>query len=81
VFPPQIFTSCWLFASFGGWRNHRVAVLEPSTACPFEIEKAIERGSVARLAARASLEARVTLRVQTGLAGVSGLSAEGEFLA
>ena len=48
TFPASTFPSCWLFASFGGWRNHNVAILEPSTTYPFELEKAIERDSSPR---------------------------------
>jgi len=81
LFSPQVFTSCWLFASFGAWRNHRVAILEPATAHPMEMEKAIARGSAPTLAAGASLEATVALRVQAGLTEVGGVSPEGEFLA
>ena len=80
TFPASIFPTCWMFASFGGWRNHNVAILEPSTTYPFEIENAIERGTAPRLAAGASLEAKMALNVQTGLSRVSGVSPSGSFL-
>ena len=80
TFSAQVFPTCWLFASFGGWRNHYVAVIEPSTTHPFEIEKAIERGTASTLAAGASLETRMALRVQTGLSHVRGLSEAGIFV-
>jgi hypothetical protein len=69
-----------MFASFGGWRGHNVAILEPSTTHPCELEKAIERGTAPRLAAGASLEAKVALNVQAGLAHVGGVSPAGSFV-
>ncbi len=80
TFCPSVFSSCWLFASFGGWRNHNVAILEPSTAYPFEIEKAIERGTAPVLAPGASLETQIALRIQTGLSKVNGVSPSGDFI-
>lgn len=79
-FPASTFPSCWVFASFGGWRNHSVVILEPSTTYPFEVEKAIERGTARSLAAGASLQAQMVLKVQTGLSRVSGLSPAGSFV-
>jgi hypothetical protein len=80
IFPSSVFPSCWLFASFGGWRNHNVAILEPSTTYPFGLEKAIERGTAATLASGAKLEAEMAFRVQTGLSRVNGISASGAFI-
>lgn len=34
TFDQQVFASCWLFATYGGWRNYNVAVLEPCTGYP-----------------------------------------------
>jgi hypothetical protein len=80
TFSADVFRSCWLFASFGGWRNHNVAIIEPSTTYPFEIEKAIERGTAPILATGQSIETRTAMRVQTGLSRVRGLSASGSFV-
>jgi Domain of unknown function (DUF5107) len=80
TFSAAVFPSCWLFASFGGWRNHNVAILEPSTTYPFEIEKAIERGTARVLTPGASLETKMALHVETGLSKVSGLSPSGGFV-
>jgi hypothetical protein len=35
-FDPAVFPSCWLFASYGGWRDYNVAVLEPCTGYPLQ---------------------------------------------
>jgi len=80
IFSPEVFPTCWLFASFGGWRSHNVAIVEPSTTYPFEIEKAIERGAAPILGPGATIETRMALKIQTGLSGVSGLSETGSFV-
>jgi hypothetical protein len=64
VFDPRVFGSCWLFGSFGGWRNYRVAVLEPSTSYPFQVERAAKQGKLYKLAAGAALQTQVTLDIQ-----------------
>jgi hypothetical protein len=79
VFPSEVFTSCWLFATYGGWRNYHVAVLEPSTAYPVSVEQAIERGTVRVIDAGETLTVRVRFRVQRGLSRVRGLTEQGDF--
>lgn len=68
-FDSEVFRSCWLFASYGGWRNYYVAVIEPATGWPFQIEKVIERGLARSLPAGASLETVVTFRVEETAGG------------
>jgi hypothetical protein len=80
TFPASTFPSYWVFASFGGWQNHNVVILEPSTTYPFELEKAIGRGTPRTLAPGASLDAQAVCRVQTGLSRVSGVSCSGSFV-
>ncbi|MGH9159125.1 MAG: DUF5107 domain-containing protein, partial [Vicinamibacteraceae bacterium] len=48
-FPKTLFSSCWLFASYGGWRDTYVAVLEPATGYPFRLEEAIQSGRCTEL--------------------------------
>lgn len=79
-FDPTIFSSCWLFASFGGWRNLNVAVLEPSTSYPFRLPSAIEAGRARWLNAGESLNTSVAMIFQEGLTSVSGISPEGVIL-
>jgi len=38
-FDREVFRSCWLFASYGGWRDHEVVVLEPCTGYPVSVEE------------------------------------------
>jgi hypothetical protein len=37
-FDSKIFPCCWLFATYGGWRNYNVAVLEPATGYRFTFD-------------------------------------------
>lgn len=79
VFPPDVFRSCWLFATYGGWRDYHVVVLEPCTSHPQQIEAAVEQQRAARLAPGASWQAAVSFLVQKGLSSVTGLASDGSF--
>ncbi len=79
LFPTNVFRSCWLFASYGGWRNHYVVILEPSTSYPQHIEQAARAGQVPSLVPGAPLRAKVVFQVQEGLSGVCGVAADGLF--
>lgn len=39
------FPFTWLFLSYGGWRDHQVAVLEPCTSYPKDLEQAVALGT------------------------------------
>lgn len=62
-FPKELFTACMMFATYGGWRGHYAAVLEPTTAWPFRLEQAVEAGTCSWLAAGARVEAKVQFQV------------------
>ncbi len=79
VFPPEVFRSCWLFATYGGWRDYQVVLLEPCTSHPQQIETAIEEQQVVRLAPGACWRSTVSFLVQTGLSAVNGLTSDGRF--
>jgi galactose mutarotase-like enzyme len=79
-FDLDVFPSCWLFASHGGWRNLNVAVLEPCTGYPLNITAAMEAGRVRRLGAGQTLKTRVLLTMQEGLQSVGGIDAAGKLL-
>ena len=59
VFPVEVFSSVWLFMTFGGWRGHSTVVLEPCTTVPKDLNEAIRAGSARRLAPGESLECTV----------------------
>jgi hypothetical protein len=79
-FDPDVFSSCWLFASHGGWRDLNVAVLEPATGYPFQIQSLIDGGRAHRLAPGASLETMVLFSAQEGLTSIGGVAENGRIL-
>lgn len=80
-FDPKIFTSCWLFASHGGWRNLNVAVLEPATGYPFGIQSMMDQNQARWLDAGDCLETTVLFTTQEGLDSIRGVNADGQILA
>lgn len=79
-FDPKVFSSCWLFASHGGWRDLNVAVLEPATGYPFQMEKMIAQGQARMLSSGESIETEVTFSVQQGLRSIGGVNQDGTIL-
>jgi hypothetical protein len=80
-FDPEVFSSCWLFATHGGWRGLNVAVLEPATGYPFRIQSMIDGGRARRLAPGESLETTVLFSVQEGMTSIGGVEEDGRILA
>jgi len=79
-FDPGVFSSCWLFATHGGWRDLNVAVLEPATGYPYKMQSMLEGGQARWLAPGESLETTVLLCVQEGLSSVGGVEEDGRIL-
>ncbi len=77
-FDPEIFRCCWLFASYGGWRNHNVAVLEPCTGYPLNFEAMKAAGRHRSLGPGESLQTEVRFFVQEGLGSVGSVDASGK---
>ena len=65
-FDAAVFSCCWLFASYGGWRNHRVAVIEPCTGYPIDFATMQKAGRVKTLGPGGSLATQVTFSVAEG---------------
>ena len=63
-FDTSVFPCAWLFASYGGWRNYNVAVLEPCTSYPINFEAAHSAGRTRTLKPGESLETEVSLAVK-----------------
>lgn len=80
-FDPEVFSSCWLFASHGGWRNLNVAVLEPATGYPFRIQSMIDQGQARQLGPGEQLETTVLFATQEGLTSIGGVDADGGMVA
>lgn len=79
-FDPEVFSSCWLFASHGGWNDLNVAVLEPATGYPFNHRAMIESGRAHTLAPGESLETTVIFAAQEGLTSIGGVTKDGRIL-
>ncbi|MGD0911230.1 MAG: hypothetical protein ABR928_05000 [Terracidiphilus sp.] len=79
-FDPKIFSCCWLFASHGGWRDLNVAVLEPATGYPFQMQSMIANGRALHLAAGESLETSVLFSAQEGITSIGGVDRTGRIL-
>ena len=71
VFPKDIFTSVWLFASYGGWRGNYVAVMEPCTAYPFDLKESIANGTCAHLDGHSELECETEAVLYEGISSVN----------
>ena len=79
-FDPNVLSSCWLFASHGGWKDLNVAVLEPATGYPFQMQAMIAGGRARWLAPGASLETTVLFSAQEGLSSIGGIDENGVIL-
>jgi hypothetical protein len=77
-FDAALFPSCWLFATYGGWRNYNVAVLEPCTGYPLNFEAMRAAGRCRTLAPGEGLETEVRFIVQEGLRSVGAMDAYGK---
>lgn len=76
-FDPEVFSSCWLFATHGGWRDLNVAVVEPATGYPYNMRAMIDGGQARSLAPGETLETSVLFSVQEGLRSIGGVDANG----
>jgi hypothetical protein len=79
-FDPAIFPSCWLFASYGGWRDYNVAVLEPCTGYPLQFAAMQAAGRARELYPEETLATEVLFTVQEGLDAVGGIDESGRIL-
>jgi len=80
-FDPEVFSSCWLFATHGGWRGLNVAVLEPATGYPYKMQSMIDDGHARMLAPGQTLETSVLFSVQEELSSIGGVEEDGTILA
>jgi len=76
-FDAAIFPCCWLFATYGGWRNYNVAVLEPCTGYPLNFEAMKSAGRHRTLKPGESLRTDVRFVVQEGLRCVGSIDESG----
>ena len=79
-FDPAVFRSCWLFASYGGWRDYNVAVPEPCTGYPIHFDKMQATGHARKLLPGETLTTDVLFTVQEGLESVGGIDRKGKMV-
>ena len=79
-FDPAVFPSCWLFASYGGWLDHNVAVLEPCTGYPLRFAAMQAAGRARELQPGETLETTVLFTVQEELDAVGGIDESGKMM-
>ena len=61
-FPKDVFPTVWIFASFGGWRDHEVLILEPCTTWPKNLSESIPLGHAVKLVPGESITAEISVR-------------------
>jgi hypothetical protein len=64
TFPKEIFTSVWIFASYGGWRDLEMLILEPCTSSRLSLAESARAGHCLHLEPRSTVHA--TVRVEVG---------------
>jgi galactose mutarotase-like enzyme len=79
-FDPAVFPSCWLFASYGGWRNYQVAVLEPCTGYPLNFDALLGAGRQRTLKPGEVFQTEVLLSVETGHNSITGITKNGKMI-
>ncbi len=77
AFPTEVFSSVWLFMTFGGWRGLSTVVLEPCTTVPKDLNAAIRAGSARHLGAGESLECEVRAVLFEGAEPLTGFADDG----
>lgn len=69
--------SCWVFGSYGGWRDLETVILEPCTGYPMYVNDGVELGTHRVLKAGESLACEVTAVVYEGLEAVGHIDGDG----
>jgi hypothetical protein len=77
AFDREVYPSCWVFASYGGWRDLQVAVLEPCTGYPVSVNDGIEAGTHRVLRAGERISTSMTLALFDGLSAVTRVDHDG----
>lgn len=66
AFDRSVLASCWLFSSYGGWRDLYTVVLEPCTGYPISVKEGVSQGTHRVLKAGEMVECDVTAVVFEG---------------
>ena len=60
-FDKEVLPYAWLFASFGGFDEHYMAILEPCTTMPITVNEAVRLDQCSRLEAGEAIDTRVSI--------------------
>ncbi|REE57445.1 uncharacterized protein DUF5107 [Paenibacillus taihuensis] len=74
----EVLPSCWLFASYGGWRELQTVVLEPCTGYPVGLQDGIDRGTHRILEPRETVSCSIVASIYEGLSAVDNIDADGD---
>lgn len=77
AFDRQVFSTCWTFASYGGWRGLEVLILEPCTGYPVQMSDGIAAGTHRTLQAGECVETSVTAVLYSGRSAVTAVRPDG----
>lgn len=77
AFDPNVFRSCWTFASYGGWRGLEVLVLEPCTGYPVSVAAGIQAGTHQVLRAGDVIETSMAVVIYEGMDEVTHVGRAG----
>lgn len=78
VFDKDVFRSCWLFASYGGWRGLQTLVLEPCTGYPVEVSTGARTGTHRTLAPGEVITTTLTAVVYDGMSAITAIHPDGQ---
>ena len=79
-YDPAVFPCAWLFATYSGWRNYNVAVLEPCTGYPLNFAAMQAAGRHKLLTPGQTLTTDILFSVQEGMKSVGGVNADGSMV-
>jgi galactose mutarotase-like enzyme len=77
AYDAEVFPSCWLFATYGGWRNLNTVVLEPCTGYPVSVNQGLEQGTHRILQSGETIRCEVIATVFEGLDSVESIDTDG----
>jgi hypothetical protein len=73
TFDRSVLSSCWLFASYGGWRDLYTLILEPCTGYPVSVNDGVSRGTHRILKAGETVECDVRAVIFEGTSATEAL--------
>ncbi len=77
AFDTGAYPACWTFASWAGWQDLRVAVLEPCTGLGLSVGEGVATGRHRVLAPGETMRTRLSAVAYSGLAEVRSISGHG----